>query len=1027
MLHLVCLPVGFNASDMFIDAARSKGYDSTMIVTSSRNLVQKARMQGINAVNFDYLANAVLRLCGRSGIRKISRKAQEIIVKEIINALLRDNKIKYFAGLVSKKGFLRSLMSLLDQLGCCGATVEEISSAFSCWDGRPVSYRQKDRDGAEIYRAYMDYLIAHDIYDMEGLYRLAAAELTVLRKNGEQNILKWKTLYFQGFYLFDALQLEIIRQLGELLDVWIALPYEAKRPGLYGVTEFTYGDLMQYAKLTSRQPAFQPERSASVQHILQNFRNPDAKPVPVDGSIEIWRYASPTEEIRGVLREIKTQIRNENIKPEEVAIVVRRMDAYSGIRALCDEYGIPAKIEDLALVTANPLFKYILSLLSLPSLHGREKTEGCIDFLTQPLQRIFLDLCTDSVMQIASGHYYTDYTALLSDVEKNVRCASLEKLWQAVEQLPLEATVTVYCEQLTQILSLLDIKVKAGRMYQDDRISLTGFKNLVCVYDEILALLQKIPQDYRICRCEDRILSSLEFSELLQEAAEPISVLLQPENPGGVSVLPAANLEEASFRQVYVMGLRENEFPFLKSESWIYNDRERSDLAALGLTLPCSADGYKEDVHFFANACASAKERLVFTFSEEEESNVSPYISEILALFTDLKIQEKPAVKHPEECLSREELALVLGRQGNDEALRKIVGKEILEAGCSDLRRRQNEQDWCGLLSDQAIVGQVNRIIGNRFSASKLETYRGCPFRFLVSYGWRQQLPEKAEEELNPMQRGNLLHIVLERFIKNHLGEQLTMLQWEKLWEEVDRIFSQVCREMTDSGVIYAGDFWEHDKEIQRASLHNWLRSEISYSEKGSFRPEAVEQDFGRNGIEGMQMQAGPHRIYLNGKIDRIDKTGNGYYITDYKSGNAPGKMDFLDTDLQLPLYLLATAELFAAPAGASVAGGGYFVVKDGKRKESFRFAEETNIPAADIPWKTYTELTDKDGNKVKIKDIKELREKTEDVIKELLDRMYSGDFMPTPSARCDAHCPAVNICRFAILNSDCDEEAQND
>ena len=159
MLHLICLPAGCSASKEFFAAARSQGYDSAIIVTSSRNLVQKARMQGINAVTFDYLANAVLRLCGRAGIRKISRKAQEIIVEEIINALLRDNKIQYFAGLVSKKGFLRSVTSLLDQLGCCGATVEEISSAFSCWDGRPVSYQRKDRDVAEIYRAYMDYLI----------------------------------------------------------------------------------------------------------------------------------------------------------------------------------------------------------------------------------------------------------------------------------------------------------------------------------------------------------------------------------------------------------------------------------------------------------------------------------------------------------------------------------------------------------------------------------------------------------------------------------------------------------------------------------------------------------------------------------------------------------------------------------------------------------------------------------------------------------------------------------------------------
>lgn len=80
MLHLLCVPAGCSASSDFFAKALQQEYGRSMLVTSSTVLVQKARMQGVNAVNFDYLANAVLRRCGRLHVRRISRKAQELIV-----------------------------------------------------------------------------------------------------------------------------------------------------------------------------------------------------------------------------------------------------------------------------------------------------------------------------------------------------------------------------------------------------------------------------------------------------------------------------------------------------------------------------------------------------------------------------------------------------------------------------------------------------------------------------------------------------------------------------------------------------------------------------------------------------------------------------------------------------------------------------------------------------------------------------------------------------------------------------------
>lgn len=1017
MLHLVCVPAGSSASEPFFTKVLGQEYSRTLLVTSSTVLVQKARLQGVNAVNFDYLANAVLRQRGRFRVRRISRKAQELIVGSVLQTLQDQGRLSYFAKLTAKKGFLHSMTSLMDQLGSCGVTPDEISEAFLHWDGRSGIYRQKDRETADIYSEYLGYLIAHDVYDVAGMYRLAAEELgTLIQTDGT---LPWDTVFFMGFYQFDAWQLSIVRSLSRLCEVWVALPYETGRPGLYGATEFTYGDLMQQAVPEQMPLSAGPARKASLQHLVNMLHATGAKPVPADPGIEIWQTDDRQEEMRAVLRDIKGMLRRNEVKAEEVAVVVRRMEDYNGLRALCDAYGIPAQLRGSASLAANPVFRYIVSLLSSVSLQAREKAESWTAFLTQPLLPIAMGIPTQAVAEITQAHYCTDYKKLLTDVLQKTGCAPLLELWQAYEELKPEASVEEYCEKVLVILSAVELKIKAGQLYKEGRITLAGFKNIACAQEALTALLQNLPQDYRLGGCENQKLSCTRFIEALTEGAEKIALTLQPENREGIAVLSAVNLEEAAFKQVYVLGLREHEFPYFKKENWLYSDSERADLTALGIALPSSADGYREDIRFFANACAAASERLVLTFFTDEEQGVSPYIAEVQALFTDLNVQVKKPERESSASLSRCELELALAREGQTAFLQELAAG-ITEAGSSDGKRIRDEAGWNGNLADPALLRQVEQIIGNRFSASKLETYRGCPFRFLVSYVWQQQSADEAEEDMDPARRGSLLHKVLETFIRNHLGETLQAERWDELREELDTIFSETWQEFARQGQFYAGDFWQHDKEQQRLMLQQWLRKEIYYSEAGTLRPIRTEMEFGRGGTDQMPMDINGRRILLNGKIDRIDQTGRDFYITDYKSSQAPKKAAFLDTDLQLPLYILAADRLVAAREGGAVTGGGYYVLKDGERPESFLFAD---AQGRELPWKTYSEMTDADGSKIPVSDITVLQEKVERALSDILQDMEQGNFRPAPSDNCDAWCPAAKICRYRILQTDPDGE----
>ena len=1020
MLHLLCVPSGCNVTDFFYQKALQLKFEETVLVASSEALVEKARMQGIRAANFDALANAVAEQCSaqlheRLVVRKISRKAQELILQDILDRLQEEGKLPYFGRMSGKKGFVRSVVSLMEQIGSCGATAEEIETAFAHWDGRSPAYRQKDREIAAIYREYLLYLIQNNIYDMSGLYRVAAEELAALRKAG--GAVTWKALYFTGFYRFDALQLVIIRLLSQISDVWIALPYEPGRPELYEAAEFTYGDLMRYAT-PERLPAVPvPVRTASLRHIVRSLRSPEMQPVPADQGIEIWQLSDENEEMRAVLREIKQQLRGKTLKPSEIAVVVRRMEEYSGIRELCDQYGIPVQAEDSAALAASPVFRFVTAVLETVSLHGKEKAESWIAFLTQPLQKIVLELSTEAVIQLAENNYYTEYRKFLTDVLQKTGCEGLRHLWQEIDAIPAEAAIQDYCDIAGRLLSLTEMPAKAGRLYREGKITLAGFKNMVCAIREILALLQKLPQDYRFCRSGRQTTSCAGFAEALADAAGKMSLSLQPENREGIAFLSAVNLEDASFKQVYVLGLRENEFPFYKDENWIYNDRERADLAVLGIPLPSSADGYGEDIHFFMNACAAATERLVLTFYTDEENNASPYIAEILSLFTDLKVKVIKAETAVEDSLSREELELALARSGQTEALTQME-PGLAESAGSDRKRIQKAAGWNGNPDGATLLRQISRQIGDLFSASKLETYRSCPFKFLVTYVWQQKVAEAAGEDMDPMQRGSLLHRVLEKFIGRHLGEKLQQVQHVELQQELDDIFDTVCQEYADNGWLYPGDFWQHDKEQQRNLLQRWLRSEITYSEQGEWRPVSTEQSFGKKSKGEYALDINGRRIYLNGKIDRIDRAGDAYFITDYKSGDTPNKKAFVDTDLQLPLYLLAAA----TQTKGNVAGGGYYSLKDAERKESFMFPAAADT----VPWKTFSEAKDENGTATAVTDMEDLKATLQRVLGDMLDHMGEGDFSPTPSKDCERNCPAAEICRFRVLTRNREEEDPN-
>ncbi len=182
----------------------------------------------------------------------------------------------------------------------------------------------------------------------------------------------------------------------------------------------------------------------------------------------------------------------------------------------------------------------------------------------------------------------------------------------------------------------------------------------------------------------------------------------------------------------------------------------------------------------------------------------------------------------------------------------------------------------------------------NEISASALETYFQCPFKYFASYILKLKEPTSSDIEM--LDVGNILHELAYKYyllkdkstldiksfcvntIKNIVGQD------EKLQQHINNpILINLISE--------AERFISHLRELDNNS---------------QFKPTYFEKVFGENfSFKGLPLT---DKVNLKGKIDRIDIYNDYFRIIDYKSGNADASLSELYYGKKLQLFLYASA-----------------------------------------------------------------------------------------------------------------------
>jgi ATP-dependent helicase/nuclease subunit B len=207
-------------------------------------------------------------------------------------------------------------------------------------------------------------------------------------------------------------------------------------------------------------------------------------------------------------------------------------------------------------------------------------------------------------------------------------------------------------------------------------------------------------------------------------------------------------------------------------------------------------------------------------------------------------------------------------------------------------------------------------------SATRLEKWAACPFRYFVEYVLRADAVENPEDRLQitALDRGNLVHAALERFVLEVLGRPAgEQPQSNEPWTQADRarmkaIGEALCDDFEARGLTGRAVFWHRDRVHILADLQRFLDEDERIRREKGTRPIAAELAFG---FGGKEIDAVPfalpdgRELRFHGQADRIDRADDGsLHIVDYKTGSPRDYTQITEEDpaerglrLQLAVY----------------------------------------------------------------------------------------------------------------------------
>ncbi len=759
-------------------------------------------------LTFHQFARRVLD-SSRLRLRPVGLVGQRQILRQGIGEALRAGALRYFAPIAETDGFLDLVLSLVQELKRLEIWPAELR------DARGGRTNLKDLELFHLYDEYQRVLNEHDLYDVQGRFWSARAEM----RNGHWGpFATVRHVFVDGFVDFTRTEHEMLQLLaGRVESLAISLPLEigSSRTALFAKSNATLVELQKrHPELVVQQ---MPQRDGAdfpaLAHVEQFlFANPrDVGPPPEPVGIEIVPTAGATAEIEWLARRIKSLLVDGDprfpspVLPADLLVVFRTVtkETTGLVRQVFAEYGIPVALESRPTLGSAPLARALAAWLQLDTddwpyrqlltllVHDGfrpdwpEWQEGRAAWAAESLVRR---------LRIPSGR-----AALLAQVERLAEAAStnsaesarrsarhreallagplLGRVARMLAALPQRATPSAWTAALKQLAD--DSGLLRATAASPPPAAAEGRRS----WEALLDGLQELARVSHWLGQRGE-LSRREFAEQLQEVLRSQPLPADADESGRVRVLSAESARHVSAPIVFVAGLSERSFPPAEHESCLYGEAETRELLAAGLPLTPRAQRHWHEMLLFYQVVTRAERQLVLSYPALDEAaqplSPSPYLSEVERVFSARPIPPAarpslsvvPAsdvVYSPRELRVR---ATAGALEGDGSLLARLASHpqtaataRAIVAGLEVIASREGKSfgPYEGMLHSE----QARALLSRKFSAdhcwsaSQLEQYAQCPHQFFLERVLGVEPCEDPALAVDYAGRGQMLHRLL--------------------------------------------------------------------------------------------------------------------------------------------------------------------------------------------------------------------------------------------------------------------------
>lgn len=899
---------------------------------------------------------------------------------------------------IRRNGFLDVLSVMIKEMKNYGVGFDELrENAENIADNGAL--KEKLLAIADMYEIYSENFNKLEYNDAQDLTEMLAAAI----ENSDE--FKDTYMWIDKFDEFLPQQMKVIRALyGKVrqLTVSVCYPTGIMEAPLYSEAERTFNKIkaldndVEYINCGAH---LKNIKSPEIKFLLENWDGA-AEYTGKPNDVRIFEGRDAYNETEYAAAKISDLVREDNYRFRDIAVICGNEDEYGYlIDTVFNEYDIPAFPDSKVILSDHPIAVQIISLFDifeedfdyksvftyLKSGYIYEKTKNGIKNISRSsidvLENFVLKYgirgkkrwlsdenwkCSGKISDIADDNEdnekYLDKLRREEEYINSIRKKLIKPIKKYDKNSNGNHTVKKHAELFFEFLN--DINLYEGLRFEIMRFIKNDDINEADRFERIWGLIIEV-LDQAVITLGDVKMDREEFGKYIKTGISKCEIRIIPSGIDRVYIGTAERNAPTDVKAMFILGAVGGTFPNeIKNEGFL-SDSDRYEINEMHTIklAPDTAGRMNKRRFGIFKTLSAATEKLFISYAAQDinggRQSCSRLVTDIMRRFPDLKIDDdmslnsgktKIYVASPNVTIHR-----LLRNKSDDmnnpiwDAVYSYYEERDMYPNLMRLldgKKRTMSRQFETIEEDEALgLYGENRLV---YSASRLNVYAQCPYRYFMQYGL--SIKEREIWEIAANDIGTYAHMIIEGFCRSVEGNETDLTKKAQIWSELTE---ERKKEILD-GLFKVSEDKVAISDINSKSkvLHIMKRMERVISAAVETVHSSLK--YGNYTIAGEEHEVSMdinERISLRGIIDRLDICDAGAYkgirIIDYKTGRTAFNITNIlnGIDMQMVLYAAAAKEYYSKKDPESeyrITGIYYSHVRNDKKNQKIGDTKES-------------------------------------------------------------------------------------